>query len=76
MEDGEPNAQMGSPCGEDVRMSVIRLPMLPGSEKIPWKHGDRPSYTPLRMANDSPLICTLVLYIGIVNENTTIFYCV
>ena len=37
MEDGEPNAQMGSPCGEDVRMSVIRLPMLPGSEKIPWK---------------------------------------
>ena len=28
---------MVSPSGEDVSMSVIRLPMLPGPEKIPWK---------------------------------------
>ena len=28
---------MESPFGEDVSMSVIRLPMLPGPEKIPWK---------------------------------------
>ena len=28
---------MESPCGKDVSMSVIRLPMLPGPEKIPWK---------------------------------------
>tara|TARA_B110001454_G_C12723134_1_gene435744 strand:- start:6399 stop:6995 length:597 start_codon:yes stop_codon:yes gene_type:complete len=26
-----------SPVGKDVSMSVIRLPMLPSSEKIPWK---------------------------------------
>ena len=27
---------METPVGEDVSMSVIRLPMLPSSEKIPW----------------------------------------
>ena len=28
---------MQTSVGRDVSMSVIRLPMLPGSEKIPWK---------------------------------------